>query len=206
MTEKDAAVTVATVSVARMEKALSPIANVLLMHTTSAMSSASRDGAIDGGRTTLSMEGVKKMKLIKCRKCGATICTDQTFQERMLDCINELSEKARRDKKNAGSYLQQASAVKKIMTQYLHRTAQMDEHRMRLLYEHKVLVHYVLDNGLVSQEKLNELDEIARKQYAEKQKYNQQEVEQLYRGFDNITFNRTKSDPTEDKALKGMKL
>lgn len=136
------------------------------------------------------------MRLIKCRKCGATIATDETFIQRMLDDINILSEKARRDKRNSNSYLQQAAAIKKIMTQYLHRTAQMDEHRMRLLYEHKVLVHYVLDNGLISQEKLNELDEIARKRFAEKIKFNQQEVERLYGGFENITINRTKSDPT----------
>lgn len=80
----------------------------------------------------------------------------------------------------------------------------MDEHRMRLLYEHKVLVHYVLDNGLVSQEKLNELDEIARKQYSDKQKLIQQEVDQLYGGFENMSINRTKRDPTEKQAIKGV--
>lgn len=120
----------------------------------------------------------------------------------MLDDINALSEKARKDKRNSSSYLQQASAIKKIMTQYLHKTAQMDEHRMRLLYEHKVLVHYVLDNGLVSQEKLNELDEIARKQFGEKNERVKQEVERLYGGFENITINRTKRDPTERQAIK----
>lgn len=143
------------------------------------------------------------MRLIKCRKCGATIATDETFIQRMLDDINVLSEKARKDKRNSSSYLQQASAIKKIMTQYLHRTAQMDEHRMRLLYEHKVLVHYVLDNGLVSQEKLNELDEIARKQYSDKQTAIQQEVDQLYGGFENLSINRTKRDPTEKQGLRG---
>lgn len=142
------------------------------------------------------------MKLIKCRKCGATIATDETFIQRMLDDINELSEKARKDKRNSGSYLQQAAAIKKIMTQYLHRTAQMDDHRMRLLYEHRALVHYVLDNGLISREKLNELDEIARNQFNEKSKFNQQEVERLYRGFENISINRTKADPTERKATR----
>lgn len=145
------------------------------------------------------------MRLIKCRKCGATIATDETFIQRMLDDINILSEKSRKDKRNSSSYLQQASAIKKIMTQYLHRTAQMDEHRMRLLYEHKVLVHYVLDNGLVSQEKLNDLDEIARKQYSDKQKLIQQEVDQLYGGFENMSINRTKCDPTEKQATRGMK-
>ena len=144
------------------------------------------------------------MKLIKCRKCGATIATDETFVQRMLDDINALSEKARKDKRNANSYLQQASAIKKIMTQYLHRTAQTDEFAMKNLYELKTLAHYVLDNGLVSQEKLNELNEIARKKYEEKIKFNQQEVDRLYGGFENISINRTRADPTEKKATRGM--
>ena len=145
------------------------------------------------------------MKLIKCRKCGATIATDETFVQRMLDDINELSEKSRKDKRNACSYLQQASAIKKIMTQYLHRTAQMDDKEMRLLYEHKVVIQYILENGLLSQEKLNELNEIARKKFTEKKDSDQLEIERLYGAFDNIAINRTKRDPTERQALRGMK-
>lgn len=142
------------------------------------------------------------MRLIKCRKCGATIATDETFVQRMLDDINILSEKARKDKRNANSYLQQASAIRKIMQQYLHRTASMDEEHRRLLHEHKILVHYVLDNGIVSQEKLQELDDIARKAFEQRQREDQEAIKRLYSGFDNITINRTKADPTEKKGMR----
>lgn len=142
------------------------------------------------------------MRLIKCRKCGATIATDETFVQRMLDDINILSDKARRDRKNDKSYLQQAAAIRKIMQQYLHLTAQMDENRRRLLHEHKVLVRYVLDNELVSQENLNRLNEIARKAYEEAQQEDQKAVNRLYGDFKNISINRTKADPTECRALR----
>jgi hypothetical protein len=142
------------------------------------------------------------MRLIKCRKCGATIATDETFIQRMLDDINILSDKARKDRKNDKSYLQQAAAIRKIMQQYLHLTAQMDENRRRLLHEHKVLVRHVLDNGLVSQEKLNELNELARKAYEEAQRDNQRAINRLYGGFENISINRTKADPTERAGLR----
>ena len=145
------------------------------------------------------------MKLIKCRKCGATIATDETFIQRMLDDINALSEKARKDKRNSSSYLQQASAIRKIMQQYLHRTAQMDDAYRRLLHEHKAVVRYVLDNKIVSQEKLQELDDIARKAYEEKQQSDQEMIERLYGDFENISINRTKRDPTEKQALRGNK-
>ena len=142
------------------------------------------------------------MRLIKCRKCGATIATDETFIQRMLDDINILSAKASKDRKNSNSYLQQASAIRKIMQQYLHMTAQKDEESRRLRLEHKALVHYVLNNGLISQDKLQELDDIARKEFAEKQQSDQEIIQRLYGDFENISINRTKADPTERKATK----
>lgn len=142
------------------------------------------------------------MRLIKCRKCGATIATDETFIQRMLDDVNILSDKARKDRKNSSSYLQQAAAIRKIMQQYLHRTAQIDEESRRLRLEHKALVHYVLDNGLISQAKLQEIDDLARKEFAEKQLEDQKVIERLYGDFENIAINRTKSDPTERKVFK----
>lgn len=145
------------------------------------------------------------MRLIKCRKCGATIATDETFIQRMLDDINILSEKARKNTRCANSYLQQAAAIRKIMQQYLHRTAQMDEECRRLLHEHKVLVHYVLDNGIVSQEKLQELDNIARKAYEERQLEDQAVINRLYGDFENISINRTKADPTAKSGERNIK-
>lgn len=143
------------------------------------------------------------MRLIKCRKCGATIATDETFIQRMLDDINILSEKARKDKKNASSYLQQAAAIRKIMQQYLHRTANMDERRRELQSKLSILWNYVHDNNLIEQEKLDELmdkgEEIARQRIAEEEAI----VNELYRGFDNISINRTKADPTEKGGTRG---
>lgn len=142
------------------------------------------------------------MRLIKCRKCGATIATDETFIQRMLDDINTLSEKARKDRKNSGSYLQQAAAIRKIMQQYLHTTANMDERRSKLQCKLSILWNYVHDNNLIEEEKLNELmdngEEIARQRIATEE----ERVKELYRGFENISINRTKADPTERKATR----
>lgn len=144
------------------------------------------------------------MRLIKCRKCGATIATDETFIQRMLDAINELSDKARKDRRNAPTYLSQAAAIKKIMQQYLHVTANMDTHKRRLTNELSVLISYIRDNNLISDEKLDELTAIARKRAAEKEAKEEERIEDLYRGFENISINRTRYDPTEQRGLKGM--
>lgn len=140
------------------------------------------------------------MRLIKCRKCGATIATDETFIQRMLDDINLLSDRARKDKKNSQSYLQQASAIRKIMQQYLHVTANMDQHKRRLTNELSELINYIRSNNLISDEKLAELSTVARERASEKEKALEERVNELYRDFDNISINRTKRDPTEKKA------
>ena len=146
------------------------------------------------------------MRLIKCRKCGATIATDETFIQRMLDAINELSDKARKDRRNAPSYLSQAAAIKKIMQQYLHVTANMDTHKRRLTNELSVLISYIRENNLVSDEKLAELTAIAKERAAEKKKESKEEerIGELYRSFENISINRTRYDPTEKRGLKGL--
>jgi len=136
------------------------------------------------------------MRLIKCRKCGATICTDEAFLQRMLDRISELNSMARKDRKNANSYIQEAAAVKKVMTQYLHRTSQVDSDNRRMKNELSVLVQFVLENGLVSQEKLNELNKIARERATANEEKDTQIVAQLYGDFENTMINRTKYDPT----------
>lgn len=142
------------------------------------------------------------MRLIKCRKCGATIATDETFVQRMLADINDLSEKARRDKKNSGSYLQQASAIRKLMQQYLHTTANMDERRRELQCKLSILWNYVHDNNLIEEKLLYELMEkgeaIAKQRIAEEE----ERVNELYRGFENLSINRTKRDPTEKQGLR----
>lgn len=145
------------------------------------------------------------MRLIKCRKCGATIATDETFIQRMMDDINTLMEKARKDHKNSNSYIQQAKAIRKIMQQYLHVTANMDQHKRRLTNELSVLIFYIRENNLISDEKLAELSEEGRKRAAEKEKAEEEKVRELYGGFENISINRTKRDPTEKQAIRGNK-
>lgn len=142
------------------------------------------------------------MRLIKCRKCGATIATDETFIQRMLDDINALSERARKDRRNAQSYLSQAAAIRKIMQQYLHCTAQMDAIILEARAELSALIIYVRENNLVTDEKLAEITSKSREESRRRQKQLEERVNELYRGFENISINRTKADPTERKGMR----
>lgn len=145
------------------------------------------------------------MKLIKCRKCGASICTDEAFQERMLDAIAECHEKARRDKRNANSYLQEAATYKKMLAQFLHRTVEYESALRRIRYEQSTLVAYLLQNGIVTQEKMIELNEIGRARAAAKDCEDAKVIEELYGMTRNPLFNKTKADTTAKEAIGGKK-
>ena len=87
---------------------------------------------------------VVRMKLIRCRKCGAALVTEDALIERMNDTIHELNEKARHSKngKIAKSYLAEAASVTKMMKGILHNTAQMEARKSGSSYELSEIVHY----------------------------------------------------------------
>lgn len=96
------------------------------------------------------------MRLIRCRKCGAALVTEDALIERMNDTIHELNEKARHSKngKIAKSYLAEAASVTKMMKGILHNTAQMEARKSGSSYELSEIVHYIRENDLISDEKL----------------------------------------------------
>ena len=99
---------------------------------------------------------VVRMKLIRCRKCGAALVTEDALIERMNDTIHELNEKARHSKngKIAKSYLAETASVTKMMKGILHNTAQMEARKSGSSYELSEIVHYIRENDLISDEKL----------------------------------------------------
>ena len=104
-------------------------------------------------------DDVVRMRLIRCRKCGAALVTEDALIERMNDTIHELNEKARHSKngKVAKSYLAEAASVTKMMKGILHNTAQMEARKSGSSYELSEIVHYIREKDLISDEKLDEL-------------------------------------------------
>ena len=145
------------------------------------------------------------MRLIRCRKCGAAITTEDGLIERMNDTIHELNEKARRSKHGgiAKSYLAEAASVTKMMKGIIHSTAQIEERKNTLLCEHSELVHYVLANNLITHEKMDELRVIARKKAEIRNAEDQANIDRIYGAYKSLytPANNTKADPTANKAI-----
>lgn len=149
------------------------------------------------------------MRLVKCRKCGASIVTDDGLIERMNDTVHELNEKARRAKnyKIYNSYLNEAANVTKMMKGILHNTAQMEDRRITCNCELSELTHYLIENNLITYEKLDEIRARARKKAEERNKENQKEIDKIYGKYTSLytPSNQTKADPTAKRALNHMK-
>lgn len=144
------------------------------------------------------------MRLIKCKKCGATVCTEDAMIERMSDTIHDLHEKARHSRgENKQSYMQEAAAVKKMLTQIIHTTAQMEDRKTTKNMELTEIIHYIRENHLITDEKLHELQENARRKAEERNKADQEVIEKVYGEYKTTynPFNSTKADKTSMSAI-----
>lgn len=148
------------------------------------------------------------MRLIKCRKCGATLCTDESFIENMMDMVHELNKKARRTSgKKAQSYIGEAAGITKIMKGIIHQTAQMEERKITCQCEMSEIIHYIRTEHLVSDKKLDELRTVAREKAERKNAENQKEIERLYGKYRGLStpFNNTMNDSTASTAIRNIR-
>lgn len=149
------------------------------------------------------------MKLIKCKKCGSAIVTEDGLLERMNDTVHELNEKARKSKNGrvANTYLSEASNVTKMMKGILHNTAQIEERRRLYYNESREIVRYLRENNLITDEKLDELRAIAKEKAEAGNLKNQKEIERIYGKYKALytPFNNTKSDTTANNAIRNIK-
>ena len=145
------------------------------------------------------------MRMIRCKKCGTLVSTTSAVEERILDEIMEERQLAIKDKKNASVHLANAETMQKYLTQIQHANAQIEMRKTTCEVEKHHLVHYLLDNGLITEEKLLELDKEARAKADEQNKKDQQAIERQYQEYARFRgtnpVNRTKADSTASKAI-----
>lgn len=145
------------------------------------------------------------MKLLRCRKCGTMITTQDNLMRNYMDEIERLNKLALKDKRNRVVYQQQASQLTKVMKQILHATTQMEESRRKLQNELSVLTTYIRDNGLIPDEKLHELRDKGREQAKKKNEEDEKLIEQLYGNFNSILGSSSRRDPVEKTVLNKEK-
>lgn len=146
------------------------------------------------------------MKLIKCKKCGATIMTSDTLLTTMQDEYNALVKRSHHTSGQTRQLiLQQMSHLSKMMVQVCHSSNQSVNRKDAVYNEFHILKKYIIENSLIDFETLDrirkEAVELTKKKIAEDEK----KISEQYGDFVNTFCNRTKADPTAAEAMKGVK-
>ena len=114
--------------------------------------------------------------------------------------LRKLHQRARGIEKQV--IVQQMSHITKIMRQVLHNTETLELKKTEAFYELRVLKEYLIDNGIVNQDILDDIQANARAKAKERVAETEKALKRLYGEFKNICSNNTKSDPTAREAIK----
>lgn len=141
------------------------------------------------------------MKLIKCKKCGATVMTDETLLSSMQAEYNELVKKSHRaNGANKNIIVQQLKHLNKMMVAVCHSSTESESRKFEAYNELNLLKKHIITNNLMDFATLDKIQDEARNLTKKKRAEDEKKIAELYGDFENHFCNRTKSDPTADKV------
>lgn len=147
------------------------------------------------------------MKLIKCKKCGATVMTSDTLLTAMQDEYNALVKRAKHAKGADKNLIrQQMSHLSKMMVQVCHSSAETVNRKDEIYNQFYILKRYIIENRLIDFETLTRIQKEAREQTKKKIAEDEKKIAEQYGDFVNTFCNRSKADPTATEAMKGSGL
>ncbi len=145
------------------------------------------------------------MKLVKCKKCGATIMTSETLLADMQAEYDELVKKAHRAKGAKIDIIkQQMKHLNKMMVQICHSSTEAEIRKSNAYNELSALKKYLIHNQLISYEVLEKIQNDAREITKQKIAEDEKHIANIYGDFRSELANRTMSDPTSKKAIENV--
>ena len=147
------------------------------------------------------------MKLIKCKKCGTPIISNDLMLQRLLDGMQEANKNALKAKNGSQKnvYVQQASQYKQLIKSITHTTAQLEERHRYLNAELKELVRYLVENGIMTYDEIGLIQNKAREKAQKGMDEDKKKLNKLYQDGYNELSNNSKLDTTYNKAIKTIR-
>ena len=144
------------------------------------------------------------MKLIKCKKCGTPIASNDLMIQRLLDGMEEANNKSLRARTPAqrNIYIQQASQYKQLIKSITHTTTQLEERHRYLNAELKDLVRHLADNGIMTYDEIGLIQNKAREKAQKRMDEDKKKLNKLYQDGYNELSNNSKSDTTYNKVVR----
>lgn len=162
------------------------------------------------------------MRMIRCKKCGTMVASEDGLLERIMDEAREERRLAEEEDSKANDFTSKANnlliiakklnmsaknrrdnakQLDKFANQIQHQTTQLESRKILKEKQMGVLAKYLLDNNIMTQDKLDELSEIAIIEAKEKEAEDQRQLDLLYKSYSDYTGNKTKKDTTYKKAV-----
>ena len=147
------------------------------------------------------------MKLIKCKKCGTPIISNDLMLQRLLDGMQEANKNALKAKNGSQKnvYVQQASQYKQLIKSITHTTAQLEERHRYLNAELKELVRYLAENGIMTYDEIGLIQNKAREKAQKGMDEDKKKLNKLYQDGYNELSNNSKLDITYNKAIRTIR-
>ena len=147
------------------------------------------------------------MKLIKCKKCGTPIISNDLMLQRLLDGMQEANKNALKAKNGPQKnvYIQQASQYKQLIKSITHTTAQLEERHRYLNAELKELVRYLAENGIMTYDEIGLIQNKAREKAQKGMDEDKKKLNKLYQDGYNELSNNSKLDITYNKAIRKIR-
>ncbi len=142
-------------------------------------------------------------KVLRCPKCDHVITGQDEFVENIMKRYEHNLRKLPFAKGAKWHQLsQENSLLKTYLKQVLHHRSELERQRYKSKFVSKILKSYCLENGLISEEKMSELHEIAEKEMNKFYEKQSKELERVYGDFNSIFSNKIKSDPTVNAVMR----
>lgn len=162
------------------------------------------------------------MRMIRCKKCGTMVASEDGLLERIMDeareerklaeeedskaneftaKANKLLSAAKRLNMSAKNRRDNAKQLDKFANQIQHQTTQLESRRVLKEREMIVLSKYLLENNMMTREELDKISEVAKHEAEIKEVEDQRQLDLLYKSYSNYTGNKTKNDTTYKRAV-----
>ncbi len=143
------------------------------------------------------------MKLVKCHKCGATIISDETLLQNIMDKIDWCYQQAERAKTPSlrHEYTCMATTYQVIFKAFMHNISAQERVKHEDTEILTQLVKYIHVQGMMTDEQLNAIRTSARAAAHRKIEEHSKETARLYGDFE-AACNRTMRDPTARQAIR----
>lgn len=142
------------------------------------------------------------MKMVRCQKCGATVISDETFLQNVLDAVDACNRNAHKAKgAEKQVWCQQAAGYMSMFKSFMHnlsRKQEANDKHTQILGE---LRAYILTNNIMTREQLDVIYKRGEARAAAIARQADKEMQAVYGEFE-TACNRTLPNPTEREALR----